>query len=145
MAIDVPVTTVIARPREAVASFAMDPTNDTRWIGGIKKVDWLTEPPLRVGSRIQRLAKFLGRSIDYVLEVADLTPGREVVMKSVKAPFPMTVTYSFRDAPGGTEAGVRVQGGSGIVFALAGPLMASQVRRSLRGDLRRLKAISESR
>ena len=138
MSIDVPVTALIARPAAEVAAYAMDPANDTSWIGGIREVRWVTEPPLRVGSRVRRLAAFLGRPVDYVLEVTDLAPGERVVMRSVEAPFPMVVTYTFAAEGAATRAGVRVQGGSGPMFRIAGPLMAWQVRRSLRGDLARL-------
>ena len=138
MSIDVPVTALIDRPAAEVAAYAMDPANDTTWIGGIREVRWVTEPPLRVGSRVRRLAAFLGRPVDYVLEVAELVPGERVVMRSVQAPFPMVVTYTFAVEGASTRAGVRVQGGSGPMFRIAGPLMAWQVRRSLRGDLARL-------
>src|SRR2546430_6452188 len=107
VSIDVQETALIDRPRPDVAGYAMDPANDTRWIGGIREVAWVTEPPLRVGSRVRRLARFLGRPVDYVLEVADLDPQTRVVMRSVRAPFPMVVTYTFADDGGRTRAGVR--------------------------------------
>lgn len=141
MSIDVPVTALIERTPADVAAYAMDPANDTTWIGGIREVRWVTEPPLRPGSRVRRLAGFLGRSVDYVLEVTELVPGERVVMRSVEAPFPMVVTYTFAAEGDGTRAGVRVQGGSGPMFGIAGPLMAWQVRRNLRGDLARLRRL----
>ena len=144
MSIDVIETTLIDRPREDVARFAMDPANDTRWIGGIREVAWVTEPPLQVGSRVRRVARFMGRAVRYVLEVTDLTPNARVVMRSVEAPFPMVVTYTFAADGAGTRAGVRIQGGAGPLFAVAAPLMASQVRRSLRGDLARLRNAMEA-
>ncbi len=139
MSIDVQETIVIDRRPADVAAFATDPANDTRWIGGIREVAWVTEPPLRVGSRVRRVASFLGRRIDYELEVADLAPASRVVMRSRRSPFPMVVTYSFAGEGTATRAGVRVQGGAGLLFRLTSPLMARQVARSLRGDLRRLK------
>jgi hypothetical protein len=145
VSIDVPVTALIDRPAAEVGAYATDPANDTSWIGGIREVRWVTEPPLRVGSRVRRLAAFMGRPVDYVLEVTDLVPGQRVVMRSVEAPFAMVVTYTFAAEGGGTRTGVRVQGGSGLVFRVAGPLMAWQVRRNLRGDLARLRRILERR
>lgn len=144
MSIDVLETIAIDRPRADVAGYAIDPANDTKWIGGIEQVQWVTEPPLQVGSRVRRQARFLGRSIDYVLEVTDLAPGTQVVMRSVQAPFPMVVTYTFETDGSLTRAGVRIQGGAGPVFLLISPLMSWQVRRSLRGDLRRLKDTMEA-
>ena len=144
MAMDVTVHTTIASERERVAGYAMDPRNDPTWISGIKEVEPLTELPLEKGSRVRRVASFLGRRIDYVLEVADMDPGARLLMRSVKSPFPMVVTYSFEDAPGGTRVALRVEGGSGSRYRLAGPLMTPAVRRSLKKDLRNLKAIMES-
>jgi len=51
----------------------------------------------------------------------------------------MVVTYSPADRGSSTEAAVRIQGGAGLVFRLMAQLTAWQVRRSLRGGLRRLK------
>jgi hypothetical protein len=64
-------------------------------------------------------------------------------MRSVKSPFPMVVTYAFEDASGGTRASVRVQGDPSALYRLAGPLMSRQVRRSVQGDLERLRGILE--
>jgi hypothetical protein len=145
MAIDVTAQTTIASDRERVASYAMDPRNDPIWISGIKEAEPLNELPLEKGSKVRRVASFLGRRIDYVLEVAELEPGTRMLMRSVKSPFPMVVTYSFEDAPGGTRTGIRVEGGEpGPLYRLAGPMMARAVKRSLAKDLRNLKAIMES-
>ncbi|HEY3209554.1 MAG TPA: SRPBCC family protein [Actinomycetota bacterium] len=144
MAIDVTAHTTIASERERVASYAMDPRNDPTWISGISEVELLDELPLEKGSKVRRLASFLGKRIDYVLEVAELEPNSRLLMRSVKSPFPMVVTYSFDDAPGGTRMGVRVEGEPGSLYRAAGPLMARMVKRSISKDLRTLKAIIES-
>ena len=144
MAIDVAAEREIPAARDRVAAYAMDPTNDPVWIGGIREANWVTEPPLRVGSRVERIASFLGRRIEYVLEVAELEPGARLRMVSVKSPFPMTVTYRFQDAgASATLARIRVEGEPGGFYGLASPLMARAVRRSVTGDLRRLAGLME--
>ena len=131
--------------RDRIATYAMDPANDPVWIGGIREANWVTEPPLRVGTRVERIASFLGRRIEYVLEVAELGPGARLRMVSVKSPFPMTVTYEFQDAgASATLAKIRVEGEPGGFYGLASPLMARAVRRSISGDLRRLAAQMEA-
>ncbi len=132
-----------SRP-EDVAAFAMDPSNDTKWIGGIREARTLTEPPFAVGTRVERIASFLGKRIEYVLEVEELRPGTLIAMRSVKAPFPMHVTYEFDDVAGKTLARIRVQGDPGGFYRLAGPFMAGAVRRNISGDLQRLKRLTES-
>jgi carbon monoxide dehydrogenase subunit G len=144
MPLDVTVTTVIARPRARVARFVMDHRNDTAWIGGIKESELQGSEPFGVGSLVRRVATFLGRRIEYVNRVEELEPDTRLLMRSVKSPFPMAVTYAFEDdGDGGTRTSVRVQGKSGSLYRMAEPLLARQVRRSVTTDLRTLKALLE--
>jgi hypothetical protein len=143
MALDTTTATTVETPRDRVAAFLRDPANDQRWIGGIRAVRLLTPPPVAVGSQVERVAAFLGRRIEYVLEVTELSAER-LATRSVKAPFPMRVTYGFRAAGDRScEVSVRVQGETGRFYGFAGPLLASAVRRSLRRDLRALKQLME--
>ncbi len=144
MAIDVTAETTIASPRDRVAGYAMDPRNDPTWIGGVSEVEVLTELPLEKGSKVRRVASFLGKRIEYVLEVAELDPGSRLLMRSVKSPFPMVVTYSFDDASAGTLVAIRGEGEPGTWYRIAGPMMSRAVRRALSKDLQSLKAIIES-
>lgn len=144
MAIDVVAETVIQAPIDRVAGYAMDPANETVWIGGISESEVLTPGPLGKGSRTRRHASFMGRGIDYVLEVTEYDPPRLLAMRSVQAPFPMVVTYEFRESgPGATAASIRIEGGPGGVMGLLSPLMGGQVKGNINGDLRRLKGIME--
>jgi uncharacterized membrane protein len=144
MPIDVTAQATIARPREEVAAFAMEAENDTRWIGGISSARRLTEGPTAVGTRVERVAHFLGRRIEYVMEVVDLVPSEQIVMRSIKSPFPMRVTYSFADADAATVARVRVEGGGEGFYRIAGGLMAPMVKRNIQADVKRLKEIMET-
>jgi hypothetical protein len=104
---DVAVERRIERPREEVAAYASDWRNDEEWIGALDEVRLVQEEPLQVA----RVAGFLGKRIEYVNEVVEHEPGRRLVMRSVKAPFPMTVTYEFEDAGnGGSVMRIRTQG-----------------------------------
>jgi hypothetical protein len=143
--LDVEQRIAIKRPRTEVAAFAMEAENDTHWISGISSARRLTEPPTNVGTRVERVASFLGKRIVYVMEVIELEPERRIVMRSIKSPFPMLVTYSFDGNDSTTTARVRVQGEPGRVYKIAGPLMASAVRRSLGRDLKSLRDLMESR
>jgi uncharacterized membrane protein len=142
---DVLVETVIARPREEVAAYVMDWRNDPTWIRALEDVRLEPSGEVGVGTRVTRVASFLGRRLEYVNEVVEHEPGRRLLMRSVKAPFPMTVTYEFEDA-GARDARVRIraQGDASGYYRLAAPLLAAAVRRSIAGDLRRLKKILEA-
>jgi uncharacterized membrane protein len=144
MSTNVQVEIVIDRPREAVAGYATDPANDTSWIGALTEVNVLTDPPVGVGSRVERVAQFLGKRIEYVNEIVELDPPRRLVMRSVKAPFPMTVTYEFDDAGTGTRMRITTEGDASGFYRLAGPLLERQVRKGVAKDLARLKRLLET-
>jgi carbon monoxide dehydrogenase subunit G len=133
----------ISRPADEVAAYMFDPANDPTWIGGISEAAAIGATPVSVGSRVRRRASFLGRRIDYVMEVVSLDPHRRLAMHAVEAPMPMDVTYEVEPAPDGAVARVRVQGDAGGLYRLAGPLVSAQVGRSIDGDVKRLKELLE--
>ncbi len=145
MSIDVTAELPIRRPLPEVAAYMIDPAHDPEWIGGVREVRMETPPPLAVGSRVGRVAHFLGRRVEYVNEVTELDPDRVLDMRSVRAPFPMRVTYSFEAADGGGATIVRnrVRGTPGGFFALFGPLLGPMVKRSVQKDLERLRDVLE--
>ena len=145
MSIDVTVETAIGRPREEVAGFAMDPANDAVWIGGISEARTVTDGPLAQGSRVARVASFLGKRIEYVNEIDELLPGERLVMHSVAGPFPMRITYEFADHDGGSVARIRVEGDASGFFAIATPVVRRKLRRSVESDLATLKGLLEQR
>lgn len=144
MAVDVVTTTVIDAPVEAVAAYAGDPANAPRWYANIASVELLTPPPLALGSRMAFVARFLGRRLAYTYEVAEIVPGRRLVMRTEQGPFPMETTYSWNPVDGGrTAMSLRNRGAPRGFSRLAGLVMAPAMRRANRADLARLKAILE--
>jgi hypothetical protein len=141
VSIDITAEVAIRRPLRDVAGYMIDPAHDPEWIGGVREVHLETPPPLAVGSRVARVAYFLGRHVEYVNEVVELDRDRVLDMRSVKAPFPMRVTYSFERDDGAATTVVRnrVRGAPGGFFALFGPLLAPMVKRSVQKDLERLR------
>ncbi|MFB9392416.1 SRPBCC family protein [Streptomyces coeruleoprunus] len=143
MTIDVTAQRAIPVPPEEVAAYAMDWRHDAEWTQGIRTAELTKEAPgggFGAGAEVTRTAYFLGRRIDYVLRVAAHEPPRLLDMVSVAGPMPMHVTYSFEPAPGGTLARIRVRGGGGGFYRLAGPFLARKVRGNLDKDLRDLEA-----
>jgi len=143
MPIDVTGEVYVRRLRAGVAAYMMDPTNDPQWIGGLREARLLGDPPLGEGGRVARVASFAGRRVEYVNEIVRLEPGRVLDMRSVKAPFPMRITYSFEDRDGGTVVRNHVRGGGGLL-SLGSPLFAPLVRRNVQNDLERLRDRLES-
>jgi len=145
MAVNVKAELLINRSRDDVASYAMDYNNDPIWISGIVESRALTDPPLSQGTRVERVARFLGKRIEYVLEVVEYYPESLLVMKSVKGPFPTEVSYRFEEAFDGTLARIHVQGEAGGFYnRIDGPVMSLAVKRSITKDLKSLKRLLES-
>ena len=144
MPVDVQTQITIHRPRGEVAAYAADPDNATAWYEKIKSVEWKTERPLAVGSKIAFVAQFLGRRLSYTYEIVDLAPGDHIVMRTANSPFPMETTYSWQDtADGDTQMTLRNRGEpSGFSRAMA-PMLGAAMRRANRKDLARLKRILE--
>jgi uncharacterized membrane protein len=145
MAVDIETQIEIARPRADVAAYASDIEHTTHWYENIKSVEWQTEPPLAVGSRIAFVAEFLGRRIAYTYEIRELVPGERLVMSTAQGPFPMETTYEWSDAgDGGTLMTLRNRGEPAGFKRVGAPLMARAIRRANQKDLARLKQILEA-
>ena len=82
MPVDVLTTVEIARGRDEVAAYAVDPDHATSWYKNIESVSWETTPPLTVGSRVAFRARFLGRTLEYTYEVLELVPSERFVMST---------------------------------------------------------------
>jgi hypothetical protein len=143
MPFDVRVEARIARSPEAVAAYMFDPHHDPEWITGIEQVD-PPAAPVGVGTETHRLARFMGRRIDYVLKVVEHVPDRLLVMESVRAPFPMGVSYGVEPDGSGSRVRLRVTGGYGLLMRLAQPIFSRQIKRSLEADLRHLRGRLET-
>ena len=142
MEVDVLTEVEIRRPRAEVAGYAMDPDNATIWYRNITEVEWKSPRPLRVGTRIAFVAKFLGRTIAYTYEVEELVPNELLVMATAEGPFPMATTYSWSDVgDDGTRMTLRNRGKPSGFSRMAAPMMTKAMRRANTKDLERLKDI----
>ena len=146
MSVDVSTEIVIRRPREEVAVYSANPDNAPIWYVNIKEVQWKSQPPLALGSRIAFVATFLGQRLAYTYEIIELQPGSRLVMSTKEGPFPMETTYTWEDtADGATRMTLRNRGSPSGFSNLLTPFMASSMRRANQQDLTKLKQILESR
>lgn len=144
MPVDVQTETLIERPLEAVAGYAADPTNAPSWYENIRSVEWKTEPPLQVGSRVAFVARFLGRRLAYTYEIVEHVPGARLVMRTAEGPFPMETIYEWEPAgEGRTRMRLRNRGEPSGFARLTAPLMSAAMRRAMGKDLERLKGVLE--
>lgn len=145
MGVDVLTETIIDRPIAEVAQYVCDPSNAPEWYDNIESVEWVTDPPVAVGSQMAFVAHFLGRELRYTYEVLELTPGEKMVMSTSQGPFPMETSYVFSEAEGGTLMQLRNRGAPAGFSKLMAPLMVGAMRKANTKDLAKLKSILESR
>jgi hypothetical protein len=90
------------------------------------------------------VAQFLGRRLTYTYEITELVAGERLVMRTAQGPFPMQTTYTWEDAAsGGTHMTLRNRGEPSGFSSFAAPVMVAAMRRAMRKDLKRLKAVLE--
>jgi uncharacterized membrane protein len=144
--VDVLTEIVIGRPAGVVAAYAADPSNAPAWYQNITSVAWQTSPPLQAGSRMTFSARFLGRQLAYTYEITDFVPAERLVMRTAQGPFPMETTYTWQPAgDDSTRMTLRNRGEPAGFPRLTAPLMAIAIRHANRKDLRKLRAILQTR
>jgi uncharacterized membrane protein len=146
MLVDVSTNILIKRPVSDVYSFASEPDNAPKWYKNIASVEWVTDRPLQLGSRVAFVAHFLGRTLKYTYEVDILEPGATMVMKTSEGPFPMETSYTWRAGDSDTtEMELRNRGEPRGFSRWVAPLMSGAMRRANIKDLQLLKALLEAR
>ncbi len=144
MSVDVISEVVIDRPQAEVSAFAANPDNAPAWYVNIKAVEWKSDPPFRVGSKVAFVALFLGKRLAYTYELAELVAGERLVMRTAEGPFPMETTYSWEPTQqGGTRMRLRNRGSPSGFSRFVAPFMAMAMRRANRKDLASLKELLE--
>ena len=144
MAVDVLTETVIDRPFLEVSAYAADPSHAPQWYANIESVVWQTPAPVMAGSRMEFVARFLGRRLAHTYEVVELVPGERLVMRTAQGPFPMETTYTWQPAgEGRTRMTLRNRGEPAGFAKVTAPVMAAAIRRANQKDLGNLKRILE--
>ena len=144
MTVDVVTGIIIRRPREEVSAYAGNPNNAPQWYVNIKSMEWKSVPPLRVGSKLAFVARFLGRQLAYTYEIVELVPGKRLVMRTSEGPFTMETSYTWETvSDGSTRMTLRNRGNPTGFSRLVAPFMARAMRKANQKDLARLKTILE--
>ena len=131
---------VIERPRSAVWAWASDPAHWERWQG-----DVATET---TGDRITTRYVYGHEEGVAVYEVAESTPPRRHVVRSVSGPYRFEGVLELFEDVGGTRVRQTTVAGPNdaltrVAFLLAGPLVRRSMRRRIAAQLERLKTMVE--
>ena len=135
----------IARSPEAIFDFLADMSNNPTWQKGMQECRWTSEPPLRLGSTYDQVARFLGKVIVSSFVVTEFEPGHRIRIQTASGTMPIDVTREvIAIADGRSSVSAIVRGDPTGVFRLATPLMRSMVQRSVTRDYRRLRELLEA-
>lgn len=144
MSVDVVSEIEIEASVREVSMYAADPDNAPNWYEKIESVEWVTRPPVELGSKMRFVAHFLGRRLEYTYEVVEYKAGRRLVMRTAEGPFPMETTYVWEKLPGDrTRMTLRNRGQPKGFSRLMAPLMKGAMKKANEADLRALKSLFE--
>ncbi|MEE6449193.1 SRPBCC family protein [Gottfriedia acidiceleris] len=143
--VDVQTEITINCPLEKVSEYASNPDNAPKWYVNINLVEWKTEKPLRVGSKIAFKAQFLSKELAYIYEIIEYTSGQKLVMKTATGPFPMETTYTWSKVNDySTRMTLRNKGIPKGFSKVVTPFMSMMMKRANMKDLRAIKRILET-
>jgi carbon monoxide dehydrogenase subunit G len=132
---------VIERPLNAVWRWAADPRHWHEWQEGVTDVS-------ADGDRFTSRYAYGPHSGTALYEIAERSPPRRQVVRSVSGPFRFEGTLELSPDVGGTRVRQAVVTGpedalARVMFALAGPLVRRSIRRGIAAQLARLKTMVE--
>lgn len=135
---------VIDRPPAEVFAFVAERKNDPVWMAAVVDSEWL-EPStsVSVGRRGRMALKLFGRRSEYVDEVTEYEPGRQIAHRTVEGPFQLRTACLCEPAGGGCRTTVATEA-QRFYGRAVDPLVARLMGRGFRADLTRLKGLLEA-
>lgn len=142
--VDVNTKITINREIGIVSEFAANPDNAPEWYVNIDSAEWLTEPPVKEGSKIAFKAKFMGKELSYIYEVTVWIPGEKMVMRTAEGPFPMRTTYTWKAVTSNSTLMTLQNEGEPKGFSrFISPFMSVMMKKANTNDLKKIKQILE--
>ena len=136
------VSVQIDRPIEEVFAFLADPTKLPEW-NAIVEESRPAETPIRVGTKIQQRAKFLGRRIDSTAEVVEYELNKRFATRADK-PFPVMISNRFEAAGGGTKVVANFEGEPGGFFKFGETILTRIAQKQFQAQIDTAKEILEA-
>ena len=134
----------IRRPVEEVFAYATDPAKTPEWKSGVLECRVDPPGPIRVGSKIHTVLRFLGRRIESTAEVTELVPNRKLVQKT-NSPFPLELTCMAEPTSAGTKVIGTAVAEPGGFFKMAEPVLGRIAKKQSQAELDAMKALLEAR
>jgi uncharacterized protein YndB with AHSA1/START domain len=136
---------VINSQVEQVFAAMTDTKNQPRWDPGLLEARLTPDGPVRVGTKITEVRKFMGRTSENTGEVVEFEPNARITRKSVDGPMTVVGAVTFAGTPKGTKVSWRWDLQFKGIFVLAGPMIANLMKKGSETSLRGLKDLLENR
>ena len=122
---------VIDAPPERVFSLVDNLEEWPQWIPSIKRIEKLSDGPLKEGSQIRVTAKS-GVTVKLLMTITEFVPGRRGVMQGKVLGVRMTRYYTFESVEGGTKltAGGEVSGILAFLIRRGGQRVSDEIVRA---------------
>jgi len=137
---------VAERPVEEVFAFVTDARNNHRWqaAAGLQQTQQTPEDSVGVGTRITETWRFMGRENESTSEVTEYEPNKKYTRRLIAGTSPITRgEYIFEPVPEGTRwtftATIEATG----LFAIAEPLLASNLKRGMATNMAAARTLLE--
>jgi uncharacterized protein YndB with AHSA1/START domain len=135
----------INRPIDDVFGVLTTPEDTPKWSSSAAEEQLTSPGPVGVGSTRRAVVRsFGGRTTTNETIVTAFEPNRRVAMRTISAPVPFEAAWSFAALPYGTRVDWTWSFEFKGAARLFGPPFAAYFRRSLQGDLARLKRMMEA-
>jgi uncharacterized protein YndB with AHSA1/START domain len=132
---------VIKRPLEEVFAYLSDPSRWAEWFSGLVEAH-ASETPIRKGTELTSVAKFMGKRIETKLEITEYQPNTRVASR-MTSPFPIDYLYTFETTDGGTRVRVVGERQPRGFWKVVDPIFSGRYQSRAQGDLERAKQMLE--
>lgn len=138
------IVVVINRPVPKVFSAMDDFERVSTWNPGVTEVRRIDEGPIKVGSRVVYVGKFLGRSYESQSEYVEYVPNERSATRTVSGPFHLEIENTFEAVDGGTRLTSKFRGESRGFFKLAEPVVVRLTKRQFETAMENFKELLEA-
>jgi uncharacterized protein YndB with AHSA1/START domain len=133
----------IRRPAREVYSYLVDLEHIPDWNWAISETRKMTPGPVAVGTRYLQSRRVPAPASE-VLEITDLEPERRIGVQGTLVDLPVDLVYDLEPIEEGSRLTNTVELRAGGVAGLVAPIIGGRIKRSVAGNLARLKARLET-
>lgn len=132
----------INRPVADVFKYMADLTKVPEWNAIVEEAK-PSETPIKVGTKVETRARFLGRKIESTSEITQFELNKRFTQKSEK-PFPLSIATAVEAEGGGTKLVATFEGEPGGFFRIGEPVLARIAKKQFQTQLETAKELLEA-